>query len=202
MNHHKHNLGDAFVFVSPLEYTSHALRVVRVKDGYLYNKVTKTFVASTDPNHQDVLITLLPHSNPNYSHAVVDFINDDDCLFEVVETSTHQIKEVERHVWGGYFDPTLAHTCLIYGRLRGLDGKALKRSIVQVVFDPRGFFNKKQSALIENLTATTDDTGYFELRLLQGAEVTLVAPALNQSVSGKVPNKTSIEIQFAQGKLQ
>lgn len=168
------------------------LRIRRIADGYYFNHQTTDFESYNSSNdaHYSVLmqdfdtglkqLTLV--SLPDVAQDLLFiFTNDDGSVYE-------------RHIFGGpasVNEPTL---CTVYGTLKNVSGEALSGQKIEAYLNRAGYFTHKAGLIGYAATALTDETGYFELPLMVGLDVTITVPIIGFTSRGFVPNTPSVEL--------
>lgn len=100
----------------------------------------------------------------------------------------------ERHLFGGRHSINEPTTCRVYGTLKDVSGSPLEGQKVEAYLNRAGFFTHKAGLIGYAATALTDETGYFELPLIVGLDVTINVPIIGFTQRGFVPNLTSVEL--------
>lgn len=133
----------------------------------------------------------MQEANPAYDPA--DPESTEPEFFDVIDPTTVSTW-YERHVFGGA--PTISepNLCKVYGTLKDVSGKPLAGQKVEAYLNKAGFFTHKAGLIGYAATALTDDTGYFELPLVIGLDVTINLPIVGFTTRGYVPNVGSVEL--------
>lgn len=188
------------------------VRIRRVDSGYYFFPQSNTFVdsASVDPVYdlddfwyefsddfygeeelRKLSLTVLPASIQDLLFEYQTF--DYDGMTEDMDESTLETY-YERHVFGGA--PTLYEltTCTVMGTLKDVSGKPIAGERVEAYLNRAGYFTHKAGLIGYAATALTDETGYFELPLVVGLDVTINVPVIGFSTRGIVPNVSSVNL--------
>lgn len=100
----------------------------------------------------------------------------------------------ERHVFGGEVNASESVTCTIYGTLLDVSGKPLSGQKVEVYLNRAGYFTHKAGLVGYAATALTDESGYWEIPIIAGLDITLSIPIIGFTQSGFVPTLSSVEL--------
>lgn len=124
-------------------------------------------------------------TNPDYpATSDVEFIPDPSTIEDFYE----------RHIFGGPRSVAEPSLCNIYGTLKDVSGKPLSGQKVEAYLNRAGFFTHKAGLIGYAATTLTDDTGYFELPLVVGLDVTINIPIVGFTTRGFVPNLDSTKL--------
>jgi len=190
---YSHKLGERFRVVRE---TPSKLRVRKVgapnNDGnYLYlNFGTSQLDAVPTPTaeHEKVLTALMDTNLLEYDFQNTFPRTAGEYLFEYEITSDSSL-EYEIHTVG---DMASTPSCRIYGYLRDVSGAPMSGQVVEAMLN-RGYFPHKSGTANTRLSTITDESGYFELALMPGLDVTISIPAIGYVQRGVVPNTGSVE---------
>jgi hypothetical protein len=176
------------------------VRVRRLADDWLFNFITAQFEeeGGTASNYIATLNTI----DPTLRFLVVDELpaTTQDLLFQYTETVTansvivFEETSYERHLFGSESLSGGNSLCTVYGTLLSVAGTPLVGQKVEAFLNRSGFFTHKAGLVGTAANTITDDTGYFEMPLLRGLDVTITVPIIGFSVRGFVPNTTSVEL--------
>ncbi len=100
----------------------------------------------------------------------------------------------ERHFFGGKLSTNEPSTCLVYGTLKDVSGRPLEGQKVEAYLNRAGFFTHKAGLIGYASTALTDESGYFELPLIVGLDVTINVPIIGFTQRGYVPSVSMVEL--------
>lgn len=100
----------------------------------------------------------------------------------------------EKHVFGGPENASQPQICTIYGTLLDVSGKPLTGQKVEVYLNRAGYFTHKAGLVGYAATAISDESGYWELPIIVGLDVTINVPIVGFSQSGFVPPISSVEL--------
>lgn len=100
----------------------------------------------------------------------------------------------ERHLFGGAPSVAEPSLCKVFGTLKDVSGKPLAGQKIEAYLNRAGFFTHKAGLIGYAATALTDETGYFELPLVVGLDVTVNVPIVGFSTRGFVPNVSEVEL--------
>jgi hypothetical protein len=188
-----HKLNEKFVWVSD-EYPATAkIRVIRVSDGYFFNKLSKTFTATTiTASEYDYVLVPVVGITDAYKVVFDDLPNVGmDLLFQIDNSST---KTYERHVYGGFgFNGSLG-TCKVFGYLKTPDNRPLVNGLIVVSTLRDSYVRDITESTSNQLKALTDFEGYFEIDLFVGLSVQINIPMTGFVTRGKVPNVSTLEL--------
>ena len=119
-----------------------------------------------------------------------------DNSYDVAEISNIKVygKSYERHVFGGDLRTADTPTCTVYGTLLDVSGRPLVGEKVEVYLNRAGYFTHKAGLVGYAATTLTDDSGYWEIPIIVGLDVTINVPIIGFSQSGFVPALSSVEL--------
>lgn len=117
-------------------------------------------------------------------------------LYDSLEISDIKVYSnfFERHVFGGEVSASENATCTIYGTLLDVSGNPMAGQKVEVYLNRAGYFTHKSGLVGYAATALTDESGYWEIPIIIGLDVTINIPVIGFSQSGFVPALTSVEL--------
>jgi hypothetical protein len=201
MNDIKHKIGEAYTAVRAAQGTEQEVSIRRINDGYWFNFISGAFEnyqATSDNSYRSVFETV----NDNPEFVKVDINNLPDIPFEAVfvykdinvDGQGTDVKEYERHVFGGRILADEPNTCKIFGTLRDVSNKPLAGQKVEAYLNRAGFFTHKAGLIGYSATVLTDESGYFELPLIQGLDVTISVPIIGFTQRGFVPTISAVEL--------
>jgi len=192
-----HNLGEKFTLLSTLPLT-HIYRIFRTFDGNYFNKQTGKFEALNPTYASQYEFQLFQHptssvlrmSRVNYLpklplDVVIEFLNPADKATPVL---------LERHLFGGFHDENRPPTCLVFGRIFDPMGNPISNARVEVAVNRDAYFVNTYSNVGPSTFTVTDASGYFELPLVKGLQVTINLPAIGFVTNGYVPNLEAVEL--------
>lgn len=197
----KHKIGESYTIVRPKQGTEQEVSIRRVSDGAWFNFVSgifETYTAASDNSYRNVLEDLT--DNPEFVTLTIDMLPSLplDVIFVYkdidVDGQGTDVEEYERHVYGGRESSEAPGTCIIYGTLRDVSGSPLAGQKVEAYLNRAGFFTHKAGLIGYAATVLTNETGYFELPLIKGLDVTINVPIIGFTQRGFVPSVTSVEL--------
>lgn len=193
----KHHIGENFTLILDIPEQFY-LTIRSVADGKVFNFENKTFEPfnSVIPYTAPHIETSSPFATlPILQSIKLDFLprKSQDLLFEIRSVLNNNLLKIERHVYGGYSDPALKK-CTIFGTLIDPSGRPIIGAKVEVFLNKTGYFIDKVPLMGPSITSLSNETGYFELDLLQGMDVTISVPAIALTTRGYVPLTTSLEL--------
>lgn len=100
----------------------------------------------------------------------------------------------ERHVFGGDGGTAEASTCRIFGTILDVLGNPIAGEKVEVYLNRAGYFTHKAGLVGYAATTISDESGYWELPVISGLDVTINIPIIGFSQSGFVPSLSSVEL--------
>lgn len=100
----------------------------------------------------------------------------------------------ERHVFGGEESASDSSTCVIYGTLLDVSGNPLSGQKVEVYLNRAGYYTHKAGLVGYAATALTDESGYWEIPVIIGLDITINIPIIGFSQSGFVPALSTVEL--------
>lgn len=125
--------------------------------------------------------------NPDYpASSTEEFI-------DIPDVSTFEYF-FERHLFGGAPTTVEPSLCKVFGTLKDVSGKPLSGQKIEAYLNRAGFFTHKAGLIGYASTTVTDDSGYFELPLVVGLDVTINVPIVGFTTRGFVPNLPSVEL--------
>jgi uncharacterized secreted protein with C-terminal beta-propeller domain len=169
--------------------------VARVSDGKYFNKDTREFDRYTTDNYTSFVFTLYNHHIPGLTVSEVEYIpvGQQDLIFEYVDSIGTVLKR-ERHVFGGSRDKNAPKACVIFGTIYDTSGSPIRNATVKVSLNKAGYFIDKNPIVGPELSTVSDESGYFELAVIQGVNVTITIPAIGFVTSGYVPLISVVEL--------
>ena len=188
-----HKIGEKFSLLSDLPSTS-VYRVARVSDGKYFNRDTREFeVLPIDST--SFTFTLYNHSIPGLTVSEVEYIptGQQDLIFEFVSSQGIVVKR-ERHVFGGLRDKNSPKVSVLFGTIYDISGSPIRNAKIEVSLNKAGYFIDKNPIIGPMATAVSNDSGYFELPLIQGINVTITISAIGFVTNGYVPSVSVIEL--------
>lgn len=100
----------------------------------------------------------------------------------------------EKHVFGLPDNASAPQICTIFGTLLDVSGKPLTGQKVDVYLNRAGYFTHKAGLVGYAATALSDESGYWEIPVIIGLDVTINVPIIGFSQSGFVPPLSSVEL--------
>jgi hypothetical protein len=100
----------------------------------------------------------------------------------------------EKHVFGLPDNASSPQICTIYGTLLDVSGKPLTGQKIDIYLNRAGYFTHKAGLVGYAATAISDESGYWEIPVIVGLDVTISVPIIGFSQSGFVPPLTSVEL--------
>jgi hypothetical protein len=100
----------------------------------------------------------------------------------------------EKHVFGGATNSSQPQICTIYGTLLDVSGKPMTGQKIDVYLNRAGYFTHKAGLVGYAATALSDESGYWEIPIIVGLDVTINVPIVGFSQSGFVPPLSSVEL--------
>jgi len=100
----------------------------------------------------------------------------------------------EKHVFGGANNASQPQICTIYGTLLDVSGKPMTGQKIDVYLNRAGYFTHKAGLVGYAATALSDESGYWEIPIIVGLDVTINVPIVGFSQSGFVPPLSSVEL--------
>jgi len=201
INEIRHKIGESYTAVRAAQGVEQEVSIRRISDGYWFNFISGNFenyVTASDNSYRSVFETI--PDNPEF--VKVDINNLPDISFEAVfvykdidvDGQGTDVEEYERHVFGGRTLADEPNTCKIFGTLRDVSNKPLAGQKVEAYLNRAGYFTHKAGLIGYATTVLTDESGYFELPLIQGLNVTISAPIIGFTQRGFVPTISSVEL--------
>jgi len=216
-----HKINERLEMIRVAESEGLRLRIRRVKDGFYFHPGVNNFVDAGNPEFEGSLDDFWYHFSELFDvpglwflalvtlpTIVQDLLFEFESYdFETVEPEEEEEEEpydiidvesintwYERHFFGGA--PTIAEPslCKVFGTLKDVSGKPLAGQKVEAYLNRAGFFTHKAGLIGYAATALTDETGYFELPLVVGLDVTVNVPIVGFSTRGFVPNLGEVEL--------
>lgn len=100
----------------------------------------------------------------------------------------------EKHVFGLPNNASQPQICTVYGTLLDVSGKPLVGQKIEVYLNRAGYFTHKAGLVGYAATALSDESGYWEIPIIVGLDVTINVPIVGFSQSGFVPPLSSVEL--------
>jgi hypothetical protein len=100
----------------------------------------------------------------------------------------------EKHIFGMANSASQPQICSVYGTLLDVSGKPLVGQKVDVYLNRAGYFTHKAGLVGYAATTISDESGYWELPIIVGLDVTINVPIIGFSQSGFVPPLSSVEL--------
>lgn len=100
----------------------------------------------------------------------------------------------ERHVFGGEVNATSVSTCTIYGTLLDVAGNPMQGQKVEVYLNRAGYFTHKAGLVGYAVSALTNESGYWQIPVIVGLDITISVPVIGFTQSGFVPSLASVEL--------
>jgi hypothetical protein len=100
----------------------------------------------------------------------------------------------EKHVFGLPNSASQPQICTVYGTLLDVSGKPLVGQKVDVYLNRAGYFTHKSGLVGYAATTISDESGYWEIPIIVGLDVTISVPIIGFSQSGFVPPLSSVEL--------
>lgn len=176
------------------------LRIRRVSDNYYFNPLTAQFeefnglsnynielVDFYDTGLKSVTIFDLPKISQDLFFEYRETVLDDEEEGEIISS-------FERRIFGATSSTNDTPMCIVYGTLKDVSGKPMAGREIQVFLNRAGYFVHKAGLVGHAANALTDSSGYFEIPLLIGLDVTINVPSVGFSTRGYVPNVASVEL--------
>lgn len=194
----KHRINERVVLVRNRNLGDVKLRIYRVKDGYIFNKISSEFEPFNSGSVQNYDIPFDGESEGNSTvadHKVLTLLTlsdrAQDLLFAYLNEEDEQV-EVERHIFGTSGVVNEPSICTVQGFLKNVSGEPLIGQKVEAYLNRAGYFTHKSGLVGYAASAITDDTGYFELPLMVGLDVTISIPVIGFTTRGIVPSTASV----------
>lgn len=186
------------------------VRIRRLDNGYYFFPQSNSFVdgASLDPVYdldtfwyefsddfygetslRKLSLTVLPAQIQDLLFEYQSFDYDGEDINESTLETYY-----ERHVFGGAPNLYELNTCTVMGTLKDVSGKPIVGERVEAYLNRAGYFTHKAGLVGYAATSLTDETGYFELPLVVGLDVTINVPIIGFSTRGIVPNVSSVNL--------
>jgi hypothetical protein len=190
----QHKIGEKFSLVTDLPAS--ILRIYRSSDAKYFNTVVKRFEDYNTTTASQYVMATSPLLGTGLNTLTIDFLpkTQNDLIFEFIDPQNLNIIGRERHLYGGYFDPTSSPLCVVYGTVINPSGKPMEGVRVDAFINRGGYFVDKHPIVGPETSAITDGLGYFEMPLLQGISVTVTISELGFKSSGFVPKISSLEL--------
>lgn len=190
----QHKIAEQLVLVREVN-TAVTLMIMRISDGYFFNTSTQAFdssyVAGTNDSTYTYNMSALYSTGLATLSLTVLPEEAQDLLFIYTDNS---VTTWERHVFGGASTTTSPSLCRVYGTLKDVSGRPLVGEKVEAYLNRAGFFVHKAGLIGYASTTLTDQTGYFELPLITGLDVTINVPIIGFTQRGFVPNVAQVEL--------
>jgi hypothetical protein len=100
----------------------------------------------------------------------------------------------ERHVFGEEDNSYGPPTTLIYGTLLDVSGRPIPGQKVEVYLNKSGYFTHKAGIVGYASSTLTNESGYWELPVMIGIDITISIPVVGFIQSGYVPPVASVEL--------
>lgn len=180
------------------------MRIRRITDGYYFHPTQLSFVPADQagtvswyefeeffdiPGLKTLNIITLPSVAQDLLFEYRAFAEDEE-----EEDAPAYEYFYERHIFGGLNTVSQPQLCTVYGTLIDVSGKPLAGQKVEAFLNRSGFFTHKAGLIGYASTTLTDGTGYFELPLVVGLDVTINVPIIGFTTRGVVPNAVSVEL--------
>jgi len=189
-----HKINERVVLIKE-QVSALTLVIRRNSDGYYWNTSTSVFEAYNAINA----------GNGQYTYAFTALFDTtlvtltlatlpdtvQDLLFIYTDNG---VTTWERHIWGGSEVINSPSRCIVYGTLLDVSGTPLANQPVKAELNRAGYFVSKSGIIGEAASTLTDETGYFELPLVTGLDVTINIPIIGFTVKGYVPSVASVEL--------
>jgi len=187
-----HKINEKVVIVKE-QVSTLTLTIRRISDGYYFNNSTSLFEAYNAANasyYTYPFVALFDTTLVSLTLATLPDIVQ-DLLFTYTDNG---IVTWERHIFGGTEVINSPSRCIIYGTLLDVSGAPISNQPVKADLNRAGYFVSKSGIIGEAASTLTDETGYFELPLVTGLDVTINIPIIGFSVKGYVPSVASVEL--------
>lgn len=194
-----HKLGEKFTLLTELPPEATTYRVARVTDGRFYNKLKRQFETYISSDINNFLFNLHTHHIPGLASSEVEYLPEaqQDLIFEFLQKDidgNYHVVSRERHVFGGFKDKDSPKLCIIFGYIYDPSGRPVVGARVDATLNRNGYFIDKTPLLAPTSYAITDDSGYFEMPLMQGINVTITIAALGFVTKGYVPLLSNVKL--------
>jgi hypothetical protein len=100
----------------------------------------------------------------------------------------------ERHVFGEEDNSYGPPTTLLYGTLLDVSGRPISGQKVEVYLNKAGYFTHKAGVVGYASSTITNESGYWELPVMIGIDITISIPVVGFIQSGYVPPVASVEL--------
>lgn len=168
------------------------LRIRRLSDKYYFNFVDSVFESYNADNDAEYEVAMLDFDDGLKTLTLLTLPSKaQDLLFIFTDDNG---TTYERHIFGGAASVNEPTLCTVYGTLKNVSGEPLAGQKVEAFLNRAGYFTHKAGLIGYAATVLTDDTGYFELPLIVGLDVTITVPVVGFTTRGFVPNTTSVEL--------
>lgn len=172
------------------------VRIRKVRTGEYYDPSSKTLVEDDGSLDLDTLwVPMLPFWDTlDIFEIDIDFLEEPvgDFVFEyrTYDGADYHEDGYERHLFGTGMSEEKPAVSVLHGTVRNVAGEAMAGQRVDVYLNKSGYFVHKSGLVGTSVSALTDSTGYFELELIRGLEVTVSVPSIGFTVRGKVPDES------------
>ena len=196
-----HSIGEKFTVVREARGVEQELSIRRISDGFWFNFLGEEFqeyVASSDNSFRNVLEDF--DDNPEFRVLTLDTLPKErlDLMFVYkdinVDGEGTDVEEYERHLYGGRERSDEPAMCTIYGTLRDVSNRPMPGEKVEVYLNRAGYFTHKSGLVGYATTVLTNESGYFEVPVIQGLNITLNVPVIGFTQRGYVPTISSVEL--------
>ena len=174
------------------------IRVLRSSDGFFFNRTTRLFTPTAVSTMTAVDYTYTLNSITNTTLTSAGFYDlpqtATDLIFEYTTATTIPTVTYERHMFGQPYTNSTAATCKLFGYLKTVDGRPLYNARIDVHVLRDSYLKDYMSSVGNAFYALSDETGYFELDLVQGINVLITVPMLGMNVQGRVPASPTLEL--------
>lgn len=100
----------------------------------------------------------------------------------------------EYHVFGLQDNASQPQLCTIFGTILDVSGRPMSGQKVDIYLNKSGYFVHKAGLIGYAASAISDESGYWEIPVIIGLDVTVSIPVIGFSQSGFVPALTSVEL--------
>lgn len=192
-----HSIGEKVLLVRESSQVGETtVRIMRMSDGLYFNFISarfepiplggpeEPFLAEMTPVHNSGVVSLELSTLPQMAGRL---------LVEYFIDGTGP-EEYQMLLFGSRGATVEPDTCRVYGRVRDVSGKPVPGQRVDVLMSNGGYFPHKSGLIATSQYALTDDSGYFELKLVHGLDVVIAIPSIGFTQKGIVPPINSVEI--------
>lgn len=197
----KHAIGEKITLIRESVGVEQEVSIRRVSDGFWFNFLGEEFqeyLVSADNSYRNVFEDF--EDNEEFRKLEINNLPPErmDLLFVYrdidVDGQGTVVETYERHVFGGRDKADEPDMCVIYGTLRDVSNRPLVGQKVEAYLNRAGYFTHKAGLIGYAATVLTDESGYFEIPLIQKLDVTINVPVIGFTQRGFVPTLSSVEL--------